>query len=656
MMHPMPRLVFALLALAAMARAQQPGAPDSSELALMSLFSDHMVLPASTTVVVKGRGKPGAAVALHASWRSEPVTGQADELGRFGLPIATPEAPGPVRFHVTSGTAVRAVDDVLVGDVWLASGQSNMEMSLGPSPTAPQGAFDWQKESEAATLPELRLFTVARRTSAAPLDDVDGRWEVCTPATARAFSATAFFFARDLHLRRRLPIGIVASSWGGTICEAWTRDRGLVDFPEFADAIARLAAAPRTENERRERSERYWDGIGNAVPSAAEATWSPATLPHIWSKHGAADFDGVGWYRRDLEIEESWVGRDLVLMLGPIDDMDAVWIGSTRVTGTFEPGHWNEPRQYRIAKDMVTSTKLELRIAVLDTGGEGGIAGSAEACRLQPADGEGGSIALDASWSFVRGSALRDLPPFPDAGRSNPNQPTLLWNGMIAPLVPFPFTGAIWYQGESNRDRALQYSTLFPAMIRDWRAAFERELPFLFVQIAPFGYQDDQGELFALRLAQAEALSLQKVGMAVTTDIGDARDIHPRQKRLVGERLSMAARRLVHGDNDPSLNPPMPRSAVQRDAEVVLTFDGVSGPWRTSGTGPKHFEVAGEDGVFHETSARAEGASIVLRCAAVKAPRHVRYAFHATAMADSWDEHGLPLPPFLLAVELPKDR
>ncbi|MEQ1631887.1 MAG: sialate O-acetylesterase [Planctomycetota bacterium] len=652
----MPRLLFALVVLYAVARAQQPSAPVSSELALMSLFSDHMVLPASTTVVVKGRAQPGAEVVLHASWRTEPVTGRADGSGRFGLPIDTPAAANSVRFHVESGTSTRAVEDVLVGDVWLASGQSNMEMSLGPSPTAPNGAFDWEKESEAATLPELRLFTVARKTSATPLEDVEGRWEVCTPATARAFSATGFFFARDLLLRRRLPIGIVASSWGGTICEAWTRKDGLVAFPEFAPAIAQLEAAPRTESERRERSERYWDEIGIAAPTGAEGTWASATLPHIWSKHGAGDFDGIGWYRRDLEIEESWIGRDLVLMLGAIDDMDAVWVGSQKVAGTFEPGHWNEPRQYRIAKDMVTSTKLELRIAVLDTGGEGGIAGSAEACRLQPADGEGGSLALDAKWSFHRGSALRDLPPFPDAARSNPNQPTLLWNAMIAPLVPFPFTGAIWYQGESNRDRALQYSTLFPAMIRDWRAAFERELPFLFVQIAPFGYQDDQGELFALRLAQAEALSLPKVGMAVTTDIGDARDIHPRQKRLVGERLSMAARRLVHGDTDPSLNPPMPRSAVRRGSEVVLTFDGVVGPWRTTGTGPSHFEVAGEDAMFHTASARAEGAAIVLRAAAVAAPKHVRYAFHATAMADSWDEHGLPLPPFLLAVELATEK
>lgn len=615
-------------------------------LRLTALFGDHMVLPAKAMVTVRGNAAKGAEVALTASWLDAPLHGKASDDGAFALSMPTPSRGGPHRFVVRSGSAERAVEDVLAGDVWLASGQSNMEMSLGPSPTGPKGCDEWERDAAAADLPQLRLFTVTRRVAAAPLADVEGEWRVCTPETAKAFSATAFYFGADLARRDLGPIGVVASSWGGTVCEAWTQASGLREFPEFTAAIDDLANSG-GEAAVRARRAFFWKKVENAAGTAD--AFVPVSLPHVWSKQGLEAHDGLGTYRREIEVPTAWSGAELVLMLGAIDDMDVVLWDGKRVASTEVPGHWNEARQYRVPATSVTAGTHRLEVVVVDTGGEGGIGGSAEACRLAPVNGDAGALALDAGWTFARGPALRELPRFPDSLQSNPNVPTVLWNGMVAGLLPFPFTGAIWYQGESNRGRAVQYATLFPAMIRAWRAAIGTELPFVFVQIAPFGYANDTGEAFALRLAQEAALGLPKVGMAVTTDVGDPADIHPRDKRTVGERLAMQARHLHYGEAANELLPPRVAGATAEGAEVRLRFTGVQS-FRARSAMPQHFELAGEDQRFAPARVRVDGSELVLAADGIGAPRHVRYAFAATAMADLVDQRGLPLPPFVVEV------
>lgn len=637
----MMRSLLVLSVLLATSGAQDPA------LRLTALFGDHMVLPAKSTVVVRGHTAAAAEVEIEASWRSERARAVADGNGAFAVSLPTPGDAGPHRFVVRSGANERVVDDVLAGDVWLASGQSNMEMTLGPSPTGPLGCDGWERDAAAADLPRLRLFTVTRRAAAGPLDDVEGQWRVCTPETAKAFSAAAFYFGADLARRDKGPIGVVASSWGGTVCEAWTRADGLRAFPEFAAAIEGLAADGGEGAVQKKRAA-FWRDVGTRAARAD--AFAPVALPHVWSRHGLEAHDGLGVYRKEVEVPANWAGSDLVLMLGAIDDMDLVLWDGQRVAGTDTMGHWHEARHYRLPAAVATAGTHRLEVVVVDTGGEGGIGGSAEACRLAPAKGDGGAVALDAGWTFARGQTLRELPRFPDSLQSNPNVPTVLWNGMIAGLLPFPFTGAIWYQGESNRGRAVQYATLFPAMIRDWRTAIGTDLPFVFVQIAPFGYGNDTGEAFALRLAQEAALALPKVGMAVTTDVGDPKDIHPRDKRTVGERLAMQARHLHYGEPAADLLPPRVRTAVANGAEVRLQFTGVQS-FTVRGEAPSHFEVAGEDQRFAPARVRVDGAELVLVADGIEAPRHVRYAFAATAMADLVDQRGLPLPPFVVAVE-----
>ena len=636
-----PVLAFAFACVVSLASAQ--------ELRLHSLFSDHMVLPRGRVTQVVGFAAPSREAQLHASWIAEPVRAVAGADGRFALPLPAPAGDGPFRFEVRCGDESVVVDDVLAGDVWLASGQSNMEMSVGPSPTGPRGVDDWERETASAAIGTLRLFTVKRRASFAPESDVTGEWRVCTPEAARAFSATAFFFGRDLAQRGKGPIGVVASSWGGTLCEAWTRDQGLAAFPEFAadlDRVRQLAKEPANPAERRAA---FWDAVLSAKDQAAAKAKEGIALPHVWSLHGLGGHDGAAFYEREVSSPAEWSGRELLVQIGPIDDMDVVLWNGTRIGGVMEMGRWNEPRQYRIPAELVREGKSTLTVCVVDASGDGGIGGTAEACRLGPVEGSMGSLSLAEGWSFRKGPNLRNLPPLPESGQSNPNVPSVLWNGMIAPLAPFPFTGAIWYQGESNRERAAQYASLFPAMIRDWRAVFGSEMSFVFVQIAPFGYRDDRGQTFELRLAQEAALALPKVGMAVTTDIGDPRDIHPRQKRLVGERLAAQARKVHYGENGEGLDAPRPSGALADGNSLVLEFAHASS-WRVDGAGAKHFEVAGDDRMFHPATVRIDGAKLVLSSSAVSSPRHARFAHAADAMANLWNEHGLPPAPFAIDI------
>ncbi len=619
----------------------------AQELRLHRLFSDHMVLPRERVTQVVGFTAPSREAQLTASWLAQPVRGVAGDDGRFALPLPAPEGDGPFRFEVRCGDETVVVDDVLAGDVWLASGQSNMEMTVGPSPTGPRGVDDWEAECAASAVPQLRLFTVRRRVSLKPETDVVGEWRVCTPESARAFSATAFFFGRDLALRGKGPIGVVSSSWGGTLCEAWTRAEGLADFPEFAQAVRNVREQGKGADGPEQRRAAFWSAVQGAEALAGHRT--PAAMPHAWSKHELGAHDGVGIYRRDVQVAPEWAGRELLVQLGPIDDMELVLWDGKRIGGVEEMGRWSEPRAYRVPAAAVTEGTHRLTVMVVDGSGEGGITGTAESFRVGPVEGSLGSLSLAEAWSFQQGPSLRELPPMPFAATSNPNVPTVLWNGMIAPLVPFPFTGAIWYQGESNRDRAAQYARLFPAMIRDWRAAFGSELAFTFVQIAPFGYRDDRGQTFELRLAQEAALALPKVGMAVTTDIGDPRDIHPTQKRLVGERLAAQARKVHYGESGEGLEPPRPVVARRDGASVVVEFRDATA-WRIDAARPSAFDLAGEDLVFRSATLRSEGAALVLTSSEVADPRHVRFAHAADAMANCWNEHGLPPPPFGIAV------
>ena len=616
--------LFVIFSLCAALSAQAPS------FRAAGVFGDHMVMPAGTVAPMHGFGPSGAEVVAKPSWGA-PVKARVDDRGRWSLQLPTPARGERGAVELVCGDASQQLRDVLFGDVWLASGQSNMEWRLSQCDGAAEAAAG-------ADLPELRVFTTQNATADVPAEDVEGQWVVCTPETAPSFTAVGFYFARELLAEGKGPIGIVDSTWGGTVCQAWTSAAGLADFPEFADQLEKQRRGV-SADELASRRAAFFEAL-RALDAPREMT--KANLPERWSQVGLGSFDGAIDYVRTLELPAEFVGRDLDLCLGAIDDMDTVFWNGRRVAGSEREGVWNQPRRYRIPAAANNVAKVELRLCVVDTGGEGGFAGGPDGMRLELV-GADRSYPLAGAWMRGKRAAMSDLPAWP---RSNggPNRPAVLWNAMVEPLLPFGFAGAIWYQGESNRGAPDQYARLFPAMIRDWRRAMQSELPFYFVQIAPYGYGGDGDNLTArLRDAQAAALQLPRTGMAVTLDCGDPRDIHPRNKVPVGERLARHALSQCYGEVL-DCDGPVAREARRLGDSLRVTFEE-QGRLELRGGGDG-FWIAGEDGAFHAASAAVDGRTVVLRSDEVPAPVQVRYAWSAAPKCSLFDEHGLPAPPF----------
>lgn len=602
-------------------------------LALARLFSDHMVMPVGGVVAVRGTATAYAIVDVTASWGAS-GRGLCGADGRFAVDLATPTAPGGAHDFAVACAGQRIdVRDVLAGDVWLASGQSNMEMQLGKAGWS-EGIDGHEETIAAADLPTLRVFTVARRASNTPQADCDGSWQVCAPAVAKDFSAVGFHFARALQQARGRPFGLVVSAWGGTVAEAWTSAAGLSGFPEFAGQLAQLRDTGADPAAQRRA---FWRAVG----SAESGVFVACAMPDVWSRSGLGDFDGAAEYRVTVNVPAAWSGTELALELGPIDDMDvATWDGE-RIGGMDRDGAWNTPRDYIVPARLATVGPHELRIRVVDTSGEGGFGGAPAALCLRRRDAPDASAPLVDGWQRRTLAALGQLPPWPRDG--GPNRASVLWNGMIAPLQPFPFAGAIWYQGESNRGRAAQYARLFPALVRDWRDGFGESLAFHFVQIAPYGYERDSGQTAELREAQAAALALPGTGMVTTLDVGDPKDIHPRAKRPVGERLALLARARTYGEDVPCEGP-VCVDAVRAGERVTLHFKGAE-KLALAGAGVG-FQLAGADGEFRSAGARLVDGAVELVAAGVPEPRKVRYAWAAVPAWSLSSSHGLPAAPF----------
>ena len=637
----------ALLALCLLA------SPSRAELRLAAIFGDHMVLQRETRAPIWGWAEADVPVVVSPGWPggSDVVT-QSGADGFWRLEIDTPAAGGPHVIHVGAGEDRLTLEDVLVGEVWICSGQSNMEWSVTRS-------SDAEAEIAAGDHPRLRLFDVAHRITVEAGGDVEGRWAVCTPRSMAGFSAVAYAFGRALQAELDVPIGLVGSNWGGTRAEAWTAEATLrAEFPEFdadLDRMDELRRNPGGEDSLESLRAAWWEGHGQRDPGMGagwmqadfdDGAWASTELPGTWEALELKAFDGCVWYRRTVELPADWAGADLVLELGPIDDMDQTWFNGQRVGDSRRDGLWATPRRYTVPAAAVRAGENTIAICALDTGGAGRVGEDPAGMRLSRDDGQAEALPLDGPWRWARGASLQELGPWPRSAWLNQHRPSVLYRGMIEPLVPFALRGAIWYQGESNRARAGQYRRLFPAMIASWRQAWGRgDFPFYFVQLAPFNYGGDTGELSELREAQTLALGVPNTGMAVTMDIGNPRDIHPRNKREVGRRLALWALAKTYGREVEAYSGPLYRAMTVEGASVRVEFDHARG--LTSGEeAPSHFTLAGADRVFHPAQARIEGEAVVVTCAAVPDPVAVRYAWGATDEPNLRNGAGLPAPSF----------
>jgi sialate O-acetylesterase len=386
-------------------------------------------------------------------------------------------------------------------------------------------------------------------------------------------------------------------------------------------------------------------GLGWADPAADDSSWKTMNLPAAWEGAGLPGFDGVVWFRRIVELPEAWAGREAVLHLGPIDDIDTTWVNGTKVG---ETGVWTAPRDYKVPAKVLKAGRNVVAVRVLDTGGGGGIYGQPGQMKLS---GSGEEVALAGAWKYKDSVPLGKcgpVPARPDQG--NPNVVTVLYNGMIAPILPAAIRGAIWYQGESNAGKPAQYRTLLPTMIRDWRGRFSGgEFPFLIVQLANFmavQTRPSEGGWAELREAQLwTAQNVPKTGLAVITDIGDAADIHPKNKQDVGKRLALNALAIAHG-RKLVCSGPIYREMKARDGKIELRFDHVGGGLVARGDALKGFAIAGEDGAFEWADAVIEGDAVVVSSPKVPRPAAARYGWASNPIGNLFNREGLPASPF----------
>lgn len=644
-----------LLAVVAFVLILSIGADVQAKVKLPSVFSDYMVLQQKTRAAVWGKAAPGKTITISTTWSRARYTAKTDEQGNWKIMVATPSYGGPYAMTVSDGEPLTLMN-VMIGEVWVCSGQSNMEMPLGG-----WGKINnYEREIAAAKYPFIRLLQLDHVASNFPLDDAkvtNSGWKPCIPQFVGEFSSVAYFFAREIYTKTKVPVGLIHTSWGGTIAEAWTSGATLKTIPDFVEAVNKIEKTGQDKTKPDfEQQLRAWQqlvtekdaGMPGGKPAWTAnlpdaSSWKTMSLPTMWEQTGMPEFDGVVWFRKNITIPQAWTGKALKLELGPIDDNDITYFNA-EVVGQTEG--YNVPRHYTIPANKVKAGTFTLVVRVFDGGGGGGIYGDKNTMALVAPDGS--RLSLEGDWQYKVGLNLKDIAdaPMPDNG---PNRPTVLYNAMIHPYLQYAIRGAIWYQGESNAGRANQYRTLFPAMITDWRRQWgQGDFPFYFVQLANFMKAEAEPVPSAwaeLRDAQRGALSLPNTGMAVAIDIGEAEDIHPKNKQEVGKRLALIALAKTYGVKV-AYTGPVYQSAKIESGRVKINFAAAEGLKARDGAELKGFAIAGADQKFHWAKAEIKGAQVVVSSAAVPEPVAVRYAWANNPVCNLVNGAGLPASPF----------
>lgn len=609
------------------------------------LFADNMVLQREMKVSIWGWTIPGASVVV--SMEEQTAKTQADNTGKWTAFIGPFPAGGPYTLTV-KGEETRTFNNVMMGDVWICSGQSNMDMGI-------KMGQDAEKEIARANNPMLRLFIVEHRYATTPQELLRGQWRVCTPSTVaqdgwEGFSAVAYFFGRQLVQDVKIPIGLIQVAWGGTVAESWTSAQGLKPLRDFAPALK--AAAESTADYEQKVAAWYQaldpGSAGGGIwasPSFDSSSWKTMSLPGYWEKAGLVDFDGIVWFRKEVDIPESWAGKPLSLHLGPIDENDTTWFNETMVGQTEQ---YDVAREYPIPGNLVKAGKAVIAVRVLDTGSNGGFNGKPEQMQLQLQADDQSAIPLAGFWQYMA-SVPYDAKTMTVPKHLDINTVTALFNGMVNPLIPYGITGVTWYQGEANVGRAQQYEKLLPAMIQDWRSRFGvGDFPFLLVQLANFIPQGDGSGTSWAALREAQLMTVKQVpntALIVAMDIGDAHDIHPKNKQEVGRRLALAAEALTY-KLPVEYSGPFYHGMQIKGNKIILTFTQVGGGLMIKGDALQGLTIAGKDQKFVPALAEIAGNTLVVSSPDIPNPVAVRYGWADNIACNLYNKAGLPASPF----------
>lgn len=635
--------IYSLVAMALVA------AGASAAVKLPAYISNNMVLQQNAEIKIPGVTAPGAKVTVTPSW-SKAVKATADAEGNFTVTLSTPAAGGPFSITFNDGDVV-TIDNILSGEVWFCSGQSNMEM-----PLADWGkVLDYEHEIAMAHNPNIRLLQVVNKVSTVPLAEgeyTNGGWMECTPGTVPTFSSCAYFYARELVEKLGVPVGVVDATWGGTPAEAWTPLDFVRDVPGFENEVGDLTTADGDVNKIQElfwaRYSKWREGlkVGSVEASVdvyhgGEAGWGKMALPAPWETTVLPAMDGIVYLQYNLEIPANWAGKQVVLHFPGIDDEDVTYFNGKEIA---RGSGWNAERAYTISADQVKAGKSLITIVVTDTGGEGGVHGDAT---KMYAECQGERISLVGDWDYMVSSDFSKFPPAP-CNIYSAGYPTVLYNAMVHPLRNMPIKGCIWYQGCNNVGADEQYAVLFPQMVKGWRDAFNNpDMPFYFVQLAGYlapSFCQPNSEWAALRNAQTSVLDLDNTGMAVAIDLGNPVDIHPKNKQEVAHRLALLARNKTYGQ-DVACEAPKCVKSVASGNKMTLTFDG---PVHATSAAALGFIIGDKDGNWQQAKAEisADGLTVVLTAANIKKPVAARYDWADYPNGNIYSADNLPVAPF----------
>ena len=652
-MRPKNSLVFvfacmALLATTGNRLALASASINNATLPFVSpMFGDNMVLQRGKANRFWGWAKPGQAIRVEIAGQTATAVTRTD--GRWQAEVKVPAPGGPYTVKITGPEQSVVLHEVLVGDVWLCGGQSNMELGLSRTRNG-------DDEIKSANHPEIRLFMVQQHVSYSPAAVPQGSWKICSPQTVTegaGFSAVAYFFGRNLQDELHVPIGLIEDCWGGTPAESWMSPESLHQLKDFDAPLAEIErlhakGGPEYGSFLMHWLDEYDVGLQSNTWAAAElddAGWKTVQIPGGFSELGVADMPSICWFRKEFTLPDPLPAGQATLCLGSIEKMDTAYLNGQWVGAS----SWVEnPRAYVIKNGVLKPGRNVLAVRVFKLKPQGGFLAKPEGLRLVLSDQS--VIPLAGEWKGALSVDARPPHPLPLTFENYPTMPAILYEGMIEPVAPLAITGAIWYQGEANAERAYQYRTLLPAMIGDWRKLFgQGDFPFYIVSLPAFMHHRDQpGDDSWAELREAQALTARNVknsGLAVTIDTGDPDNIHPKDKKVVGERLALCALANDYGEKIPFAGPTFD-SMTHLPGALKLHFSHTDGGLVVKGTKLEEFAVAGRDRKWHWADAKVEGDSVVVSSPMVSDPQAARYAWQANPAATLYNGAGLPAGPF----------
>ncbi|RAV99250.1 sialate O-acetylesterase [Pseudochryseolinea flava] len=610
-----------------------------AKVTLPQIFTDNMVLQRDKAVKVWGWADAGENVSV--SFNGQTVKVKTDKSGHWIVSLKPMAFGGPFEMKIAGKANNVSLKNVLIGDVWICSGQSNMEWTI-------KNTNNSAKEVAEANYPNIRFFTVEKAVSYKPKEDVTGQWLVCSPQTLADFSAVAYFFGRKLNKDLNVPIGLISTSWGGTNIQTWiswdvmSKDEAYKDItPEAFEKMA---------SQQHEKQAQYKAALLNEKGVAEKwfdsnykaSDWKTVELPKAWEQTSIGNTDGIIWFKKDFQATADMIAKNATLSLGPIDDEDVTYVNGKQIGREVE---WNKDRRYEVPAGTLVAGTNTITIKVIDNQGGGGLHGKPEQLFV---DIDGKTISLAGEWKYKESVTTSQY----GVKFIGPNEfPSQLYNAMVAPLISYSIKGAIWYQGEANTYQAYRYRTLLPTLINDWRKHWNDSFAFYWVQLANFmepSATPVDSDWAELREAQDMTLSVPNTGQAVIIDIGEAFDIHPRNKQDVGYRLALAALKNSYNKNIVYSGPRYQSMKVEGN-KIILSFSEKGSGLKTKDKYGyvRGFAIAGADKKFVWAKASIEGDNIVVYSDKVANPVAVRYAWgNNPDDANLYNNEDLPAAPF----------